>query len=307
MEKIVMNEGVASQFKGHLQSIYDYFNECYDAVNDCKMLDALGIENNNAQLKIEIYNQKNDINKLLDSVSIYEEKLMDQDSSYAKVLDDVVEEDTDTSATHSDTKTASPKSPSDDTSVETIDQTIQTDDKDKETSVKQNNDSTVSDDSTIDTISQTSEPKDNTTSTTSTSTTSSSNHSSNTNTNSYTNQSNVYNESTTNNTNQNYYEFSTNISDMQKAGDIFANSTHSLTYYTNFLLYKYNINDKEIAEKIYQALLDYGKAYYESHNGENPILKLDEQLIITGIYNIMKDQENFDISKYPIFQNIQIN
>ena len=254
------------------------------------------MENNNTRLKIEIYNQKKDISKLLDSVSIYEEKIIDHDNSYAKILDNIITEDTNADITYnSGTIPTSSELISDDSSIETIDQNIKTDD--DETNVDSNGKSVINNDSSIDNINQTLEPKDDTINTF---VTPFNNQSSNTNNYSYS-------ESFVNNENKNYYEFSTNISDMQKAGDVFADSPYSITYYTNFLLYKYDIKDKEIAEKIYQALLDYGKNYYDNYNGANPILKQDEQLIILGIYNIMKNQEDFDISKYPLFQNIQIS
>ena len=54
MENIIMTEGIASQFKGKLQKSYDYLDSCNRAIQNCKLLNELGIENNNAELKEEV-------------------------------------------------------------------------------------------------------------------------------------------------------------------------------------------------------------------------------------------------------------
>ena len=333
MEKIIMSEGVASQFKGYLQATYEYLNQCNTAIDDCKLLTALGVENNIAEIKIAIHNQKKDISKISNSVTVYEENIIALDNQHAGDLEGLTDEksnadikDSQDSIKSADDSLAVDELPKDDTVIETIDEKIEVNTID-ETNHK--NDNTIKDDgSTLSTIDQTVNPKDDTIAASNTpiivqdddsqsdnsnddsdktSTNTSSNNTNSENTQYYSNttsSSNTNNENTVNATEQKYFEFSTDVNDMIDAGDAFANSKYSLTYYTNFLLYKYDITDEEIAEKIYLAMLEYGKTYSQNHNGENPLLRQNEELIISSIYNIIKEHDDFDINDYPIFKNL---
>lgn len=244
MKNIIMTEGIANQFKTHLQKSYDFLEKCDDNIDKCKLLTELGIPNNINDLKLMSYKQKGNINTLLNNVTISEAAIIDLDNKHSTELDEIADTQDDdgsvpTIGGSEPSQTDSPHIP--------VTNTPPTSSNDPSDNTKK--------DKTKEVI---------------------------------------------------YYEFSTKIPDMESAGDIFANSEYSLTAYTNYLLYKYNINDEEIAKEIYMAVINYGKEYANNNNGLNPIEKQDENSIILAIYNILKDKENFDINKYLIFKNIDI-
>ena len=300
MENIIMTEGIANQFKGHLQKSYDFLERCDDNIDKCKLLTELGIPNNNNDLKLTSYIQKGNINTLLDNVTISEAAIIDLDNKHSTKLDEIA-----------DTKDGDILQEKDIITPVTAnapiqnDSSIQTTDDEELILDKGNNSSSTSSGNTTNTNSSSTSSDTTNTNSSSISVVDTPPTSSND-----TNDNTIIDttDNTINNTNNEitHLEFSTKIPDMESAGDIFANSEYSLTAYTNYLLYKYNINDEEIAKEIYTAIINYGKEYANNNNGLNPIEKQDENSIILGIYNILKDKENFDINKYLIFKNIDV-
>ncbi len=81
----------------------------------------------------------------------------------------------------------------------------------------------------------------------------------------------------------NCYQFSTDYEEAYMLGDIFiADGEYSLTSFTNAILLKYNISDEETAKIIYNAVLEYGKKYYEENNN-NPLKELSQDQVWENI------------------------
>lgn len=285
MDKLIVSEGIAGEFNNQLQTVSEFLNKCMNTINECTLLNQLEIENNNNEIKIEVYKQRNFIETLLNSVSIYEESIISQDNSNSQAIENMLDDAPTTDASKEPTgeTVATTTEPKEEESIETIDGTV---DAQVNTDVEQETTTTTTD-SSIKGLG---------------------NNNGNNNSDYYYEepQDNAPPVIDNNETIQDFYTFSTNLEDMINAGDLFANSEYNLTSYTNFLLYKYKIKDEEIAKKIYTALLNYGNNYSQTNNGFNPILQQDENSIIIGIYNILKQEENFDINTYPIFKGINI-
>lgn len=316
MDKIIVTEGIANQVKGCLNMPYDYLDKCDTAIDNCKLLDELGIPNSGNALKVVIFKQKNSIGTLLGNVSIFEENILELDNEKSNEIntnidtkdsDDVVNADiveTVISA-KDDTISSTQESTQDTSNKTTVKTTVLT--------LEDENEETENNNEFVDTSSQDNIYIVNNNSGNSNNNTSNYGNNSNEFTNNYSGGNTSYDNNNNSSNNEvyvdnglNYYEFSTELQDMINNGDPFANSPYSLTSYTNFLLYKYNVKDESIAKKIYKAMIEYGKNYSLKNNGVNPTLNQDENLIIMGLYNILKQDVDFDINKYSIFQNIQI-
>ena len=90
MPTIKLYKGIASDFKSHLQSPYDFLSECENAISKCELLESLGIDNNsNAKLKSYIADQKNNLSNFQSSISSYEEQILNLDDISANVLNNL--------------------------------------------------------------------------------------------------------------------------------------------------------------------------------------------------------------------------
>lgn len=90
------------------------------------------------------------------------------------------------------------------------------------------------------------------------------------------------------------YQFKESEEEAYRSGDIFAKEANSLTKFTNKILKKYDIRDKEVAQKVYEAVLVYGNEYYYEY-GENPLNVKSEEEVLSGVYEILKE----DFSDIP--------
>lgn len=93
MENIVMNDSTSSEFNGYLQTTYDFLNECDTAIDGCELLDLLKIKNNNSLLKTEVDRQKDDVNRISNTVNNFEENILNLDYINGNGLVEFLESD----------------------------------------------------------------------------------------------------------------------------------------------------------------------------------------------------------------------
>lgn len=85
--EIVVEQGLGNNFKGILQKVYDYLNDCNISVDCCSILEDLGFDNGSIpEIKNNIGNSKDELSNLLSSVSNSEETFLEIDDNKSKIL-----------------------------------------------------------------------------------------------------------------------------------------------------------------------------------------------------------------------------
>ena len=91
-DEIIIEEGVANEFKSNMQKTYDYLNDCDTSLSNCSILEELGFDGgNNAAYKSSIDETKGEITSLLSQVMRCEEDLISLDEHGSERLTTVFE------------------------------------------------------------------------------------------------------------------------------------------------------------------------------------------------------------------------
>jgi len=90
MATIKLYEGVASDFRSHLQLPYDFLSECEKVISKCDLLESLGIDNgSNDKIKSYIADQKLVLGFFQNSMISYEEQILNLDEICADILNNL--------------------------------------------------------------------------------------------------------------------------------------------------------------------------------------------------------------------------
>ena len=322
---VKMEDGVAVQFKGQMQGAFDFLVDCSNSIENCRIVEDLGFDNGSiAKFKSSIKTTEDSINGLLENVTGCENEIIQLDSSGTERVSEIfpideeiqgdVPENTKTSVIdYVDTTDVESKSSENSSYKSGSDRSF------KFSSTSSSSSSSVGVTSSLSTSSSTNTSVDVASSSSTSSSTntsvdvaSSSSTSSSTNTSvdvasssstsSSTNTSvDVANSTDTSTTSQstsqensgaseNYssYNFNYSVEEALSNGDVFADDNYNLTSFTNYLLYRYGIKDKNVAKKIYQSVINYGNNYYKL-NGSNPLKVVPQNEILSSIYKDIKD------------------
>ena len=91
--EIVIEQGLCDSFKGILQKVYDYLNDCTTSVEGCSILEDLGFDNGSIpKIKRNIGNSQEDLTGLLSSVKGCEDTFLEKDNSGSNFLNQNTEE-----------------------------------------------------------------------------------------------------------------------------------------------------------------------------------------------------------------------
>lgn len=237
-ENIIIEQGVANEFKSNMQKTYDFLNDCNNSIDNCKILTELGFDGgNNTAYTNSVNNTKSEITTLLSQVMRCEEDLINLDEDGSERIATIFENEE--------------VKPVEDTSQ--VDNTIPSSNEEQDNNERESNN----------------------------------NHNSGGGGgNYYPSVSPVVNTpvDTDTQTDNAIYKFSTDRDTAYNQGDIFIDDyDNSLTKFTNDLLEKYNIKDENVAKKIYEQVINYGKEYY-SKNNSNPIKEENADVIMNYLY-----------------------
>ena len=306
---VKMEDGVAVQFKGQMQGAFDFLVDCSNSIENCRIVEDLGFDNGSiAKFKSSIKTTEDSINGLLENVTGCENEIIQLDSSGTERVSEIfpideeiqgdVPENTKTSVIdYVDTTDVESKSSENSSYKSGSDRSF------KFSSTSSSSSSSVGVTSSLSTSSSTNTSVDvASSSSTSSSTNTSVDVASSSSTSSSTNTSvDVANSTDTSTTSQstsqensgaseNYssYNFNYSVEEALSNGDVFADDNYNLTSFTNYLLYRYGIKDKNVAKKIYQSVINYGNNYYKL-NGSNPLKVVPQNEILSSIYKDIKD------------------
>ena len=306
-ENVKMEDGVATQFKGQMQGAFDFLEDCSNSIENCRIVEELGFDNGSMKtFESSIKTTEESINGLLASVTSCENEIMQLDSQGTERVSEIFpvdeeshgdaqgedssngeSEDTKKSNKKNDTSTKSNDSDKQESSSSGSSDRSGSSSNSSDSSSSSNNSTTSSSDSS-DSSSSTSTTSSSSTSTGDGSSSSSSTSISTDSSNSSSGSPSSSNDSTTSQDNSSKsYQFIYTKEEAQNYGDIFANEKYSLTNFTNYILDKYGIKDKNVAQKIYNSVIYYGNYYYKL-NGSNPLNNVPEKEILSSIYNYIK-------------------
>jgi len=269
--EIIIEQGVALEFKSNLQKTYDFLNDCNTSLSNCKILEDLGFDGGNRASYTEaINNTKSEITSLLSQVTNCEEDLLALDENASDRLKSLFDETGDSSQ---ETVSIDPTS---DNQIDDNGEDGQNNSSDNDgTDTDNNNDTGNNNNNSNDT-----------------------DNNNDTGSNDNGNNNNGGNNNDNGNGNDNWYndgqddsgdevttpyQFSLDHDEAYAMGDIFINEEKSLTMFTNYLLDKYGITDPDVAKTVYQAIIKYGNDYYKE-TGKNPLLELSEKEVMDKIY-----------------------
>ena len=89
-EYVIIEEGVANEFKGIMQEVYDFLTDCSTLLNSCSVIEKLGFDDGGiAKGKTNIETTKGNITHLLSQVLQCEEELIGLDERGSKRLYEV--------------------------------------------------------------------------------------------------------------------------------------------------------------------------------------------------------------------------
>ena len=118
---IIIEQGVANEFKSNMQKTYDFLTDCNSSLESCSILEELGFDGGNTKAYgSSISTTKSEITSLLSIVMNCEEDLINLDESGSERLGTVFENDdeeksTETKDKEEDTKTPEKEDDSDET------------------------------------------------------------------------------------------------------------------------------------------------------------------------------------------------
>ena len=227
-DDVIIEQGVANEFKSNMQKTYDYLTDCNSSVDNCKILADLGFDGGNNQAYASAINTtKGEITTLLSQVMNCEEDMINLDEKGSERLSTVFENEETPQQEETPPVVESPTTPNDESSSTGENNTGGNDSGGN----RSGSSGSYSAPPVVTTTPETPQEETETT----------------------------------------FYKFSTDHDTAYNLGDIFIDDyDNSLTKFTNDLLEKYNIKDENVAKKIYEEVINYGKDYY-SKNNSNPI------------------------------------
>ncbi len=304
LQNVVIEQGVADSFKSNMQGSFDFLVDCAKSIDDCKIVEELGFDGGYmSNFNSSINQLEGTINNILSTVTNCENDLFQEDQSGTERIETVFDNEdsaqketpvvTTEKENKPDIKDKTYKAQADESQVasDTTSETHEDNTKTDMVTQASNNEQKDEHVTGKNTTRETHETTANTATTSNRNGTTGNTYSRNNSgsTSSYaSNDESSYTPTPSNTDTSTPFKFNIDKEMALSIGDIFINDRYSLTEYTNYLLYKYNIKDENVAKMIYQSMIKYGNDYYSKYQ-KNPIKEVAEKEILSVLYNDMRN------------------